>query len=76
MSYTIIISLILLCAGASFVQRVCGFGFGVFLVDVGEVLVRQFDHFGVGGEFEDILEKLFLRHFEFLSATMGAQRKL
>ena len=32
MSYTIIISLILLCAGASFVQRVCGFGFGVFIM--------------------------------------------
>ncbi|MCQ2959602.1 MAG: sulfite exporter TauE/SafE family protein [Bacteroidales bacterium] len=29
---TVIVSLILLCTGASFVQRVCGFGFGVFIM--------------------------------------------
>ena len=28
----VVIALILLCAGASFVQRVCGFGFGVFIM--------------------------------------------
>lgn len=32
MSISIIVGLILLCTGASFVQRVCGFGFGVFIM--------------------------------------------
>lgn len=32
MEITTIIYLILLCSGASFVQRVCGFGFGVFIM--------------------------------------------
>lgn len=32
MSIWVIVLLILLCTGASFVQRVCGFGFGVFIM--------------------------------------------
>lgn len=32
MSIAVVASLILLCTGASFVQRVCGFGFGVFIM--------------------------------------------
>jgi len=32
MSITVIVSLFLLSIGASFVQRVCGFGFGVFIM--------------------------------------------
>ncbi|MBP5724689.1 MAG: sulfite exporter TauE/SafE family protein [Bacteroidales bacterium] len=32
MSVTVIVLLVVLCVGASFVQRVCGFGFGVFIM--------------------------------------------
>lgn len=32
MTITLVLELILLCTGASFVQRVCGFGFGVFIM--------------------------------------------
>lgn len=32
MSITLVLELILLCTGASFLQRVCGFGFGVFIM--------------------------------------------